>query len=183
MVGVVLVDFHFTKEERSLSIFLLQLLYTESPATHGGGWKREDDLLEGDTGPKGQKRPGLTRSVLYRACPRPYPCHTQCHVWVNFGNNTTRIMDVLQPANLELSLLALDNVLNQEDEVEMHWKLSLERAQYEVDRAQRQYDLAEPENRLVVRSLEARWNEKMAALNNLRQDYDRYRVSRAWRPY
>ncbi|MCL6478255.1 MAG: zinc ribbon domain-containing protein [Peptococcaceae bacterium] len=52
-----------------------------------------------------------------------------------------RIMDVLQPANLELALLALDKVLNQEDEVEMHWKLSLERAQYEVDRAQRQYDL------------------------------------------
>ncbi|MEW5897652.1 MAG: hypothetical protein AB1652_00540 [Bacillota bacterium] len=67
-----------------------------------------------------------------------------------------KIMDALQPAHLEL---ALDKVLSQEDEVEMSWQLALERAQYEADRAQRQYDLAEPENRLVVRSLEARWNE------------------------
>lgn len=93
-----------------------------------------------------------------------------------------RIMDALQPAHLELALLALDKVLGQEDEVEMSWKLSLERAQYEADRAQRQYDLAEPENRLVVRSLEARWNEKLAAIKDLREAYDRYRASRAWRP-
>ncbi|MBC7326135.1 MAG: recombinase family protein, partial [Moorella sp. (in: Bacteria)] len=88
----------------------------------------------------------------------------------------------LQPAHLELALLALDKVLSQEDEAEMSWQLALERAQYEADRAQRQYDLAEPENRLVVRNLEARWNEKLAALNNLREDYERHRASRAWRP-
>lgn len=93
-----------------------------------------------------------------------------------------KIMDALQPAHLELALLVLDKVLSQEDEVEMSWQLALERAQYEADRAQRQYDLAEPENRLVVRSLEARWNEKLAALNNLREDYERHRASRAWRP-
>ena len=79
-----------------------------------------------------------------------------------------KIMETMQPAQLEVALLALDKVLDQEDEVEMSWKLSLERAQYEVDRAQRQYDLAEPENRLVTRSLEGRWNEKLVALNNLR---------------
>ncbi|HBY05230.1 MAG TPA: hypothetical protein DEH07_12145 [Desulfotomaculum sp.] len=93
-----------------------------------------------------------------------------------------RLMETMQPAQLELALLALDKVLDREDEVEMSWKLSLERAQYEVDRAQRQHDLAEPENRLVVRSLEARWNEKMMAFNNLREGYDRYRANRSWRP-
>jgi DNA invertase Pin-like site-specific DNA recombinase len=94
----------------------------------------------------------------------------------------SRIMEAMQPAQLDLALLALDKVLDREDEVETSWKLSLERAQYEVDRAQRQFDLAEPENRLVVRSLEARWNEKLTVLNNLREEYDRYRASRSWRP-
>jgi hypothetical protein len=66
--------------------------------------------------------------------------------------------------------------------METSWKLSLERAEYEADRAQRQYDLAEPENRLVARSLESRWNEKLTALNNLRDEHERYRLSRSWRP-
>lgn len=93
-----------------------------------------------------------------------------------------RIMEAMQPAQLDLALLALDKVLDREDEVEMSWKLSLERTKYEADRAQRQYDLAEPENRLVARSLEGRWNEKLVALNNLREEYDRYRANRSWRP-
>ena len=93
-----------------------------------------------------------------------------------------KIMDMLKPANLELALLALDKILGQEDEVETSWKLALERAQYEAERAQRQYDLAEPENRLVTRSLEARWNEKLIALNSLREEYEKHRSNRHWRP-
>src|SRR3712207_8029189 len=45
--------------------------------------------------------------------------------------------------------------------------LRIERARYEAQRAQRQYDAIEPENRLVARTLEARWN---AALEALEQD-------------
>jgi hypothetical protein len=46
----------------------------------------------------------------------------------------------------------------------------------------RQYDLAEPEHRLVARSLESRWNEKLTALNSLREEHERYRASCSWRP-
>ncbi|UOF89848.1 recombinase family protein [Fodinisporobacter ferrooxydans] len=93
-----------------------------------------------------------------------------------------RVLEAVQPAQLELALRSFDKVLSEEDKVETSWKLSLERAQYEVDRAQRQYDLAEPENRLVTRALEARWNEKMATLNQIREEYEHYCSSRAWRP-
>ena len=34
------------------------------------------------------------------------------------------------------------------------WRQRLERARYAADRARRQYQLAEPENRLVARQLE-----------------------------
>jgi len=40
----------------------------------------------------------------------------------------------------------------------------VERARYEADRAERAFHAAEPENRLVVRTLEARWEAKLAAL-------------------
>ena len=39
------------------------------------------------------------------------------------------------------------------------WRQRLERARYAADRARRQYQLAEPENRLVTRQLEAGWGE------------------------
>ncbi len=37
---------------------------------------------------------------------------------------------------------------------QLEWALRMERARYEAERARRQYDAVEPENRLVARSLE-----------------------------
>ncbi len=62
------------------------------------------------------------------------------------------------------------------------WKLAIERAQYEADRVQRQYEQVEPENRLVARSLESRWNEKLSILNNLQDEYDLYCKKNTWHP-
>ncbi len=93
----------------------------------------------------------------------------------------SRMMEMIKPANLELALLSLDKVLHQEDEIEMSWKLALERAQYEADRAQRQYDLAEPENRLVVRNLEAKWNEKLKAFEEVKKEHENH-LNRLWQP-
>ena len=42
------------------------------------------------------------------------------------------------------------------------WRQRLERARYAADRARRQYQLAEPENRLVARQLEADWEAALA---------------------
>ena len=43
-----------------------------------------------------------------------------------------------------------------------HWQQQLERARYEAERAARQYQAVEPENRLVARELERRWEEALA---------------------
>ena len=55
--------------------------------------------------------------------------------------------------------------------LDRHWQLRIERARYEVARAQRQYDAIEPENRLVARTLESRWNTALQALEQLEQEY------------
>ena len=48
-------------------------------------------------------------------------------------------------------------------------ELAVERARYEADRAERAFCQVEPENRLVARSLEARWEARLAALAEAEQ--------------
>jgi hypothetical protein len=52
-------------------------------------------------------------------------------------------------------------------------ELALEQARYEAARAQRQYDAADPENRLVAGELERRWNERLVTVRNLEVEIDR----------
>ncbi|WP_165253399.1 recombinase family protein [Paludisphaera soli] len=54
------------------------------------------------------------------------------------------------------------------------WRRRLERASYEAERARRQYDAVEPENRLVARTLEAAWEEKLAASRALADEHERF---------
>ncbi len=77
----------------------------------------------------------------------------------------------VQPAALETLLAALAAHEAERQVVARHWAQQLERARYEAARAQRQYDACEPENRLVARTLETRWNEALAAVAQLEQEY------------
>ena len=58
------------------------------------------------------------------------------------------------------------------------WRQRLERADYDADRARRQYQLAEPENRLVVRQLEKDWEAALAERQRLGEEYDRFAAAR-----
>jgi hypothetical protein len=49
--------------------------------------------------------------------------------------------------------------------------LRLERARYEADLARRRVLAIEPEHRLVARTLEREWNEKLAAVERLEREY------------
>jgi hypothetical protein len=62
--------------------------------------------------------------------------------------------------------------------VDRIWRQRLERADYAADRARRQYQLAEPENRLVVRQLERDWEAALAQRQRLGEDYDRHLATR-----
>ena len=59
-------------------------------------------------------------------------------------------------------------------QLHQHWHQRLERAQYQVERAARQYHAVEPEHRLVARTLERQWEEVMAAAAALQADYARF---------
>ena len=71
-----------------------------------------------------------------------------------------RVLDALNEHQLSLSLSVLDELEQTAQQENRQWQLRLERAEYEAARAERQFDAVEPENRLVARTLERRWNEK-----------------------
>jgi len=80
-------------------------------------------------------------------------------------------LEAVQPAALGTALEAFATMERERRDLDRHWQLRIERARYETERAQRQYDAVEPENRSVARSLEARWNAALEALEALRAEY------------
>jgi hypothetical protein len=68
------------------------------------------------------------------------------------------VLRVVQPAAIEASVLAHEERARQRDDVFEALKRDREAAAYVADRARRQYDAADPENRLVTAELERRWN-------------------------
>ncbi len=85
-----------------------------------------------------------------------------------------QVLVALEPAALELSLTATERVEQERAELDRLWQQRRERAAYEVERAARQYQAVEPEHRLVARTLERAWEEKLAAQQQLEEEYHRF---------
>ena len=76
----------------------------------------------------------------------------------------------MQPAQLEISMAAFDQVAARARQLDRQWQLTLERARYEAELARRRFVAVEPENRLVARTLEREWNEKLAEIERMERD-------------
>jgi DNA invertase Pin-like site-specific DNA recombinase len=85
-----------------------------------------------------------------------------------------QVLEALEPAALEASLQATALVEQERARLERHWHQNRQRARYEVERAARQYQAVEPENRLVAIELERRWEQALQAQRVLEEDYDRF---------
>ena len=90
----------------------------------------------------------------------------------------TQIMQVLQPASLALSVAAEQALRAERARLEVHWHQRLERARDTAQRAARQDEAVEPENRLVARELERRWEEALGHEQPLHEEYARFRRER-----
>ncbi len=91
---------------------------------------------------------------------------------------TDLLLAAMAPAALEVSLAAAGQVETQRAQVDRIWRQRLERAGFAAGRARRQYQLAEPENRLVVRQLEKDWETALAERQRLGEEYDRFAAAR-----
>jgi DNA invertase Pin-like site-specific DNA recombinase len=88
------------------------------------------------------------------------------------------VLQTLEPAAAELSLAAAEDIEKERRRMEDHWRLRLERACYDADRAARQYHAAEPENRLVARELEKRWEQTLSDRRRVQEEYAHFQGER-----
>jgi hypothetical protein len=70
----------------------------------------------------------------------------------------TQLLRVLEPAAIEAAVLASEQQAQMQSDVVEALRRDLEAATYRAQRAERQYEAADPDNRLVARELERRWN-------------------------
>ncbi len=79
------------------------------------------------------------------------------------------VLRALQPAELKLALVALDELEARDHTVGRQWQMRLERAEYEAELAERRYQEVDPSQRLVAATLERRWNAALLQLEELKQ--------------
>ena len=77
------------------------------------------------------------------------------------------ILCVVQPAAIEAAVRAGEAVMEQRDATVEALQRDLEAARYAAQRAQKQYDATDPENRLVADELERRWNTALERVRDV----------------
>ena len=75
-------------------------------------------------------------------------------------------LTALNPAGIQAVVAAVEQLESDHDAALGQWRLAVERAHYEAERAERRYRAVEPENRLVARGLENEWETCLRELSN-----------------
>ena len=161
---------------------LARLQQNRSLAEARGATRRGHALL---TGLVACGRCGHRMQVRYRDGNASYVCQ---RLATNYGGSScqhmagealetwvaSQVLRALEPASIELALHAAQQVEQERADLEDVWRQRLERARYEVTRAERQYAAVEPEHRLVARQLERAWETKLVELRDLQDAYERF---------
>lgn len=153
------------------------------PRGHGGGAVREGTALL-----QGLLRCGRCGRMMQTAysgtkgnCPR-YTCARAAQLYgterscQSLGGRRLeqRVLEevfaVLAPAALAATAKALGEAEAQHRRRLAVFELAVERARFEADRARRQFDAVEPENRLVGRTLERAWEKALVAQRRAETD-------------
>ena len=88
---------------------------------------------------------------------------------------TERILEVMKPFELRLATKAVSELEKRRQAVYAQWQKRIQRAEYEAQLAQRRYEEVDPSNRLVAATLEKRWNEALQRLEELKEEFSRFR--------
>jgi hypothetical protein len=84
-------------------------------------------------------------------------------------------LDALSPVELDFYGQAVSALRQDEEQVQQAQRQQIERLRYQARLAERQYNQADPDNRLVAAELERRWE---AALRDLKEAEERFRHER-----
>jgi DNA invertase Pin-like site-specific DNA recombinase len=107
--------------------------------------------------------------------------YTCCRAWLDKGQPrciafagmrvdaaiAQELLRAVKPAAIEAAILAYEGESRKQDEVIAALQRDLQAARYQAQRAHKQYDTADPENRLVADELERRWNQALQRVQEL----------------
>jgi DNA invertase Pin-like site-specific DNA recombinase len=85
------------------------------------------------------------------------------------------LIESVTPLTLEMALEVQRELEARFNEADKLRKQQVERAEYEANLARRRFMQVDPENRLVADTLEAEWNEKLRALQEAKDYYEKHR--------
>jgi len=115
---------------------------------------------------------GNGHDVLRYSCHRGWLDHGEPRC-IAFGgipvddSISKQVLEVVRPVAVEAAVLAHEEQSRMQDDALAALHRDLEAARYGAQRAQRQYDAADPENRLVTGELEKRWNQALDRVREL----------------
>ena len=73
-------------------------------------------------------------------------------------------LQAVTPAAVEATIETMRQLQTNQDAALSQWRLEVERARYDAERAERRYQAVDPENRLVARGLETEWDNRLREL-------------------
>ena len=85
------------------------------------------------------------------------------------------LVESVTPVALEVALSVQQELQTRLEEADRLRQAQVERARYEADLARRRYMQVDPANRLVADTLESDWNNKLRAVEEAQQEYERQR--------
>jgi excisionase family DNA binding protein len=152
------------------------------PRGEGGGAAREGQaLLQGlaRCGRCGRRMQvaysGTAGRVVRYACVRGHQLHATERACQSLGGVRVdravagAFLEAVTPAGVKASAGAIEELERQHAERLAGQRLALERAEFEADRARRQFDACEPEHRLVARTLEQRLERALTEVERERR--------------
>jgi hypothetical protein len=89
------------------------------------------------------------------------------------------LLESVTPVALEVALRVQQELQTRLDEADRLRHKQVERARYESELARRRFMQVDPDNRLVADTLEADWNEKLRALTDAQEQYEKQRIADA----
>lgn len=132
---------------------------------------------------------GHRLSVRYKGSNGKYPTY-ECNMQVRKGINAPmcismrssyvdksieeRIIEVLTPEKIAIALRALEELEKRNRSFDKHWEIKIQRAEYDVNLAERRYEQVDPSNRLVALNLEKKWEDALARLISTQEDHQQY---------
>jgi DNA invertase Pin-like site-specific DNA recombinase len=80
-------------------------------------------------------------------------------------------LETMVPSELDLSIAVEREVQQQSDSLDKAWRTRIEHVRYEARHAERRYKAVDPDNRVVARTLESDWEQRLRELQAVEQEY------------